>query len=48
MEASFSIWTKEEMWVVIRLFVEGVKPAKIIRRMQAEYCDNCLSRSKIY
>jgi transposase len=33
---------------VIRLFVEGVKPLKIIRRMQAQYGDNYLSRSKIY
>jgi hypothetical protein len=34
---------------VIRfLFAEGVKPVEIIRRMQAQYGDNCLSRSKIY
>jgi hypothetical protein len=30
------------------LFAEGVKPVEIIRRMQAQYGDNCLSRSKIY
>jgi transposase len=30
------------------LFEEGVKPVEIIRRMQAQYGDNCLSRSKIY
>jgi transposase len=34
---------------VIRvLFAEGVKPVEIIRRMQVQYGDNCLSRSKIY
>jgi hypothetical protein len=34
---------------VIRfLFAEGVKPVLIIRRMQAQYGDNCLLRSKIY
>jgi transposase len=49
MEAPLSICTKEEMRGVIRfLFVEDVKPVEIIRRMQAEYGDNCLSRSKIY
>jgi transposase len=49
MEAPSSICTKEEMRGVIRfLFAEGVKPVEIIRRMQAEYGDNCLSRSKIY
>jgi hypothetical protein len=49
MEAPLSICTKEEMRGVIRfLFAEGVKPVEIIRRMQAEYGDNCLSRSKIY
>jgi hypothetical protein len=37
------------MRAVIRfLFAEGVKPVEIIRRMQAQYGDNCLSRSKIY
>jgi hypothetical protein len=30
------------------LFTEGVKPVEIIRRMQAQCGDNCLSRSKIY
>jgi transposase len=30
------------------LFAEGIKPVEIIRRMQAEYGDNFLSRSKIY
>jgi hypothetical protein len=30
------------------LFAEGVKPVEIIRRMQAQYVDNCLSHSKIY
>jgi transposase len=34
---------------VIRfLFAEGVKPVEIIRRMQAQYGDNCLSCNKIY
>jgi hypothetical protein len=49
MEAQLSICTQEEMPGVIRLlFVEGVKHVKIIRQMQAQYSDNCLSRSKIY
>jgi hypothetical protein len=49
MEASLSICTKEEIWGVIRfLFAEGLKLVEIIRRMQAQYGDNCLSRSKIY
>jgi hypothetical protein len=49
MEAPLSICTKEEMRGVIRfLFPEGVKPVEIIRRMQAQNGDNCLSRSKIY
>jgi transposase len=49
MEAPLSICTKEEMRGVIRfLFAEDVKPVEIIRRMQAQYGDNCLSRSKIY
>jgi transposase len=49
MEAPLSICTKEEMRGAIRfLFAEGVKPVEIISRMQAPYCDNCLSRSKIY
>jgi hypothetical protein len=49
MEAPLSIWTKEEMRGVIRfLFAEGVKPVEIIRRMQAQYGDNCLSRCRIY
>ncbi|GFW89720.1 DDE_3 domain-containing protein [Trichonephila clavipes] len=30
------------------LLTEGVKPAECIRRMQTQYEDNCLSRSKIY
>jgi hypothetical protein len=48
MEAPLSICTKEEMREVIRfLFVEGVKPVEIIRRMQAQYGDNFFSRSKI-
>jgi hypothetical protein len=48
MEAPLSICTKEEMRGVIRfLFAEGVKPVEIIRRMQAQYGDNCLSCSKI-
>jgi transposase len=34
---------------VIRfLFEEGVRPVEIIRRMQPQYGDNCLSRNKIY
>jgi hypothetical protein len=49
MEASLSICTKEEMRGVIRfLFAEGAKPVEIIRRMQAQYGDNFLWRSKIY
>jgi transposase len=49
MEAPLSICTKEEMRGVIRfLFAEGVNPVEIIRRIQAQYGDNCLSRSKIY
>jgi transposase len=49
MEAPLSICTKKEMRGVIRfLFAEGVKPVEIIRRKQAQYSDNCLSRSKIY
>jgi hypothetical protein len=49
MEAPLSICTKEEMRGVIRfLFSEGFKPVEIIRRMQAQYDDNCLSRSKIH
>jgi hypothetical protein len=49
MEAPLSICTEEEMRGVIRfLFAEGVKPVEIIREMQAQYSDNCLSRSKIH
>jgi transposase len=49
MEALLSICIKEEMRGVIRfLSAEGEKPVEIIRRMQAQYDDNCLSRSKIY
>jgi IS30 family transposase len=49
MEAPLSICNNEEMRGVIRFFfAEGVKPVEIIRRMQAQYSDNCLSRSKIY
>jgi hypothetical protein len=49
METPLSISTKEEMRGVIRfLFVEDVKPVEIIRPMQAQYGDNCLSCSKIY
>jgi transposase len=34
---------------VIRfLFAEGIKPVEVIRGMQAQYGDNCLSCSKIY
>jgi hypothetical protein len=37
MEGPLSIYTKEEMRGLIRfLFVEGVKPVEIIRRMQAQ------------
>jgi hypothetical protein len=49
MEAPLSICNKEEMRGVIRfLFTEGIKPVEIIRGMQAQYGDNCLSRNKIY
>jgi hypothetical protein len=44
MEAPLSVCTKEDMWGVIRfMFAEGFKPVEIIRRMQAQYGDNCLS-----
>jgi hypothetical protein len=47
MGAPLSICNKEEILGVIRfLFAEDVKPAEIIRRKQAQYSDNCLSRSK--
>jgi hypothetical protein len=49
MEAPLSISTNEEMRRVIRfLCAEVVTPVEIIRRMQAQYGDNCSSRSKIY
>jgi transposase len=49
MEAPLSSGTEEEMRGMIRfLFAEGAKSVDIIRRMQAQYGDNCLSRSKIY
>jgi hypothetical protein len=49
MEAPLSICTKEEMRAVTQfLFAEGFQPVEIIRRMQAQYDDNCLSRSKIH
>jgi hypothetical protein len=49
MEAPVTICTKGEMRGVIRfLFAEGVKPVEIIRRMQAQFGDNCSLRSKIY
>jgi transposase len=49
MEAPLPICTKEVMRGVIRyLFVEGVKPVEIIRRVQTQCGDSCLSRSKIY
>jgi hypothetical protein len=49
MEAPLSICNKEEIWGVIRfLSAKGDKPVEIIRLMQAQYGDNCLSRSKIY
>jgi hypothetical protein len=47
MEAPLSICSKGDVGGVIRLFAEGVKPAEIIRRMQAQCGDNCLSQSKI-
>jgi hypothetical protein len=48
MEAPLSICTTEEMRGVIRfLSAESDKPVEIIRRMQAQNGDNCLSRSKI-
>jgi hypothetical protein len=49
MEAPLSIYTNEEMRGVIRfLFADGFKPVEIIRRMKAQYVDNCLSSSKNY
>jgi hypothetical protein len=48
MEDPLSICTKEEVPGVIQfLFAEGVKPVEIIRRMQTQYGDNCLSCRKI-
>jgi hypothetical protein len=48
MEAPLSICTREEVRGVIRfLFMEGFKPVEIIRRMQAQYGDSCLSHSKV-
>jgi hypothetical protein len=48
MEASLLICTKEEMQGVIGfLFLEDVKPGEIIRQMQAQYSDNCLSCNEI-
>jgi hypothetical protein len=41
------LYQKEMRGVIRFLFAEGVKPVEIIRRMQAQYGDNCLSRSKI-
>ncbi|GFT63948.1 hypothetical protein TNCV_2314231 [Trichonephila clavipes] len=49
MTAPLSICIKEERRTVIRLLpAEGVKPAERIRRIQAQYGDSCLLRSKIY
>jgi hypothetical protein len=48
MEAPLSICTKEMRGVIRFFFAGGVKPVEIIRRMQAQYSDNFLSRSKIY
>jgi hypothetical protein len=49
MDAPLSICTEQEVRGVIRfLFAEGVKAVEIIPRMQAQYGDNCLSRSKIF
>jgi hypothetical protein len=48
MEDSLSICTKEMQGVIRFLFAESVKRVEIIRRMQAQYGDNCLLRSKIY
>ncbi|GFX92125.1 hypothetical protein TNCV_1740451 [Trichonephila clavipes] len=45
----FSICNKEERRTAIHLlFAEDVKLTTIIRRMQAQYDDSYLSRSKIY
>jgi hypothetical protein len=46
MEAPLLTCTEEEM--IRFLFEEGFKPVEIVRRMQVQYGDNCLSRSKIY
>ncbi|GFW32491.1 hypothetical protein TNCV_676501 [Trichonephila clavipes] len=49
MVAPLSVCTKEERRIVIRiLLAESVKPLAIIHRMQAQFGDSCLSRSKIY
>jgi hypothetical protein len=49
MKASLSICTKHEMRGVIRfLFAEGFKPVEIIHKLQVQYRDNCLLRSKIH
>jgi hypothetical protein len=48
-EVPLSICINEEMRGMIRfLFAGAIKPVEIIRRMRAQYGDNCLSRSKIY
>ena len=38
----------EERVVMKFLVNEGLKPADIYRRLQAQYCDETLSRSKIF
>jgi hypothetical protein len=48
MEAPLLICTKEMRGVIRFLFAGGKKPVEIIRRMQAQNGNNCLSRSKIY
>jgi transposase len=49
MEAPLSVCTKEHMrGEILFLFAEGVKSVEIIRRIHAQYSDNCLSHSKIY
>jgi hypothetical protein len=45
MEAPLSICTKEMRGMIRFYFAEGVKPVEIIRRMQAQHGDSCLSRS---
>jgi hypothetical protein len=42
MESPLPVCTKQEIQgVILFFFAAAVKPVKIIRRMQAQYGDNC-------